>query len=179
MGLTKAHPPPHFQTRTNPASAQRLGEHGCVGVGIITANDDGLALPSGGSLLVAECLEVGQTYYLQMDGHSNTEGVFGLNITATGPACIDATIETKAEAVIFSIQPNPASSLVNVLAKQEEAWQKGKIVLSDVSGRVLLEEKMASKSQNLDVGHFPPGIYFIHLQTEMGRTTMQKLAIFH
>ncbi len=146
---------------------------------LIAANDDDPTLSNGGSKLEAECLKAGKTYFLQMDGHSNSEGYFGLKFSATGPVCTDATGETITEAAVFSIQPNPASSFVDIVVQKPVDWQHGKIVLSDLSGRVVLQEKITGKDLQLDARHLSSGIYFLHLQTENTRTAMQKLAISH
>ncbi len=144
---------------------------------LIAANDDDQTLPGGGSLLEAECLGVGKTYFVQMDGHSNTEGVFGLNFTATGPACTDATSEKKLVASGFSIAPNPASAHVNVLIQHPTYWLGGQAIITDVSGKVILAQKIDVVNMRLNVGNIASGICFLHLQAGGLVTPMQKLAI--
>lgn len=144
---------------------------------LIAANDDDPSVPNGGSKLEAACLEAGKTYFLQMDGFGNSEGSFGLKFSSTGPACSDATAEKTPLSTYFSIYPNPASSFVDILANQEEIWRNGKILISDVSSKRLIQEELACKQQRIDICHLPSGIYFVQLQTRNGITKAQKLVI--
>ncbi|MCF8282790.1 MAG: hypothetical protein K9J45_20525, partial [Bacteroidales bacterium] len=120
---------------------------------LIAANDDDLSLTGGGSRLVAECLEAGKTYYVQMDGHSNTEGVFGLNFTATGPPCDVSTSESKLIENGFAILPNPASALVNLGVQTPANWLGGQAVMTDVGGKVVLVQNIDGENIPLYIDH--------------------------
>jgi hypothetical protein len=145
---------------------------------LVAANDDDPAQPNGGSKLEEQCLQAGKTYFLQMDGHTNSEGYFCLKFTATGPACTDAAGEELAITPVFAIQPNPASSFVNIIVENPADWRQSKAIVSDMSGKRVFAQKMEGKNQRLDVGGLSPGIYFIHLQNNGHKTPVQKLAIF-
>jgi hypothetical protein len=146
---------------------------------LIAANDDDPSVPNGGSKLEAMCLKVGKTYFLQMDGFSNSEGYFGLKFSATGPACTNASIEKTPITPDFSLFPNPASGIVDIALSKGQALPNGKILVSDVSGTRLMQLKLDGKSLRMDISHLPPGVYFVQLQAEQGWSGTQKLVIFH
>ncbi len=52
---------------------------------LVAANDDDPAQPNGGSKLEAQCLQAGKTYFLQMDGHTNSEGYSACNMKPPAP----------------------------------------------------------------------------------------------
>ncbi|MBI1227856.1 MAG: T9SS type A sorting domain-containing protein [Bacteroidetes bacterium] len=146
---------------------------------LVAANDDDPLLPDGGSKLVAECLAIGKTYYLQMDGFNNSEDYFGLNFTSTGPPCDLATSEGKFVENGFTILPNPASDVVKLqLLQATTSWLGGKVVLTDISGMVIMEQIITNERMVLDINETPTGIYFLHLQFGNLATSMHKLAIF-
>ncbi|MEO1259628.1 MAG: T9SS type A sorting domain-containing protein [Bacteroidota bacterium] len=55
---------------------------------LVAANDDDPNGTNGSSLLTANCLAVGQTYFLQVDGFEGAEGGFFLMLSAEGSACV-------------------------------------------------------------------------------------------
>lgn len=144
---------------------------------LIAANDDDPAVANGGSKLVAECLEVGKDYYLQMDGYSFSEGGFGMSFSATGLPCTSAAPEKKLSNADFSIAPNPSSGHVNILAKYQSNWLGGQVVVTDISGRVVLTKKIDNGGTRINVENIVPGIYFIHLRTGDLISPFQKLVI--
>ena len=67
----------------------------------------------------------------------------------------------------LSLYPNPTSSMVEFSIPGTGTAQ---LRLSDVSGRVIREEKVNTGSaQRVDVGSLAPGLYFLQVQTENGR----------
>jgi len=144
---------------------------------LLAANDDDPALPGGGSRLVAECLVAGKDYYLQMDGHSNKEGVFGLRYSAAGPACTSSAAAEKLAAAHFTVAPNPASGHANVFVERHADWIGGLAVVSDLAGRAVVAQTVEGASLRLDLGHLAPGIYFLYLKNGGLATPVQKLAI--
>jgi PKD repeat protein len=76
------------------------------------------------------------------------------------------------ELVGLNVYPNPASEYLRVELTEYNSFN---IVITDISGKVLLE-KNASSSEIIDVSNFAPGLYNISISSE-NAITNQKIII--
>lgn len=146
---------------------------------LMAANDDHPSLTGGGSLLEANCLIAGKTYFLQMDGHNGEEGSFELRIETEGTACVSSTIQAAASLSDFSLQPNPASDLVNISLSNPDMAINCQAVLTDLSGKVVFSKNLEPNkgTVTMELGKLPAGIYFVYLQIGDAKTGAQRLAV--
>ncbi len=63
-------------------------------------------------------------------------------------------------ASLLKITPNPASSVINI-ATLFAAGTTGKIVLTDITGHVLLSRAVTGNTMQLDISSLPPGCYLV------------------
>jgi transforming growth factor-beta-induced protein len=68
--------------------------------------------------------------------------------------------------------PNPARGFITVNTNYPE----GKVMISDISGRNILSERLNQSTQRIDISNIRPGIYFISFQNNNSRNT-QKLIV--
>ena len=80
---------------------------------------------------------------------------------------------------LFNVYPNPAKNEVKI---SFESVRKGKIMLTDITGKTLITEDITAGSQSIFMPlaicgkTLPEGIYFVSLQTENGIVT-KKLQV--
>lgn len=77
----------------------------------------------------------------------------------------DATGIESAEAETMKVWPNPVEDECNVSAGQETNKNRT-VVVQDLSGRILLTQKMADNICTLHLGEYPQGLYIISIQSE-------------
>lgn len=70
----------------------------------------------------------------------------------------------------FNFYPNPASNELNIINTSVTA---SRLSISDIFGRIVLQNNMAEKEIKLNIGHLNPGIYFIKINGSIP----QKLVI--
>lgn len=70
----------------------------------------------------------------------------------------------------LSIYPNPASSIINI----EAGENLEKITISDLSGKIVLEQMVDGASLLLDLNEFDSGAYTIYLKTVNGDARIEK-----
>jgi DNA-binding beta-propeller fold protein YncE len=100
----------------------------------------------------------------------DVSGVYSVTLTVTGPA--GSSTETKTAYIhagttgipspadayeAVSIYPNPASGHVNLLLPDEPCT----LLISDMQGRVILQEESRGGHWRSDVGHWPRAVYFL------------------
>ncbi len=68
--------------------------------------------------------------------------------------------------------PNPAKGFITVTTNYAE----GIIMISDISGRNILSERLTQSTQRIDLSNVKPGIYFISFHNNNSRNT-QKLIV--
>ena len=73
----------------------------------------------------------------------------------------------------FSFDPNPINDLLTITSKYEFK----SIVVTDVSGRVVLIQTCASKSQILQLQNFTEGIYFVKVVCSNGMSVTKKVVV--
>ncbi len=101
-----------------------------------------------------------------------TNGLYNVCFTATDICGIQAkycdtikvpniSIEELPIENIFSLFPNPATGIINIESTDEQA---PKVQLTNLSGKVVLREKLAQgKRWQIDIHHLPSGYYFINI----------------
>ena len=76
----------------------------------------------------------------------------------------------------FSISPNPASGEIKIESSDLNC-NACKVAIYDVSGHIRLENIFQNQSETLDISSLPPGVYFIEMLHEKGRT-MEKIMVY-
>jgi hypothetical protein len=74
----------------------------------------------------------------------------------------------------FSLAPNPCESVVTLWCDRPPS--DGSLVISDISGREILRQRMTGSRHQLDLSRIPSGIYVLTLATE-GGTYSQRLVV--
>lgn len=96
------------------------------------------------------------------------------NGTETGIDCgtdacgICTTSTTEVPGVEFTVYPNPCSDILFIRARPQV---QGTVVISDVSGRVLLQQAQIGE---VDMRNFPPGVYWVEVKVD-GRSGRRKV----
>ena len=91
-----------------------------------------------------------------------------------GSACdtIYTSISPPQESVGIQVYPNPAQeSLTIELPQKEEA----EFVLFDITGRVVLSQKLWKLTETVSLAHLPKGMYFYLLKSEKGILAQGKV----
>jgi len=70
------------------------------------------------------------------------------------------------------VHPNPTSGLVNINIIGENV--KGKMFITDISGKIILSKNISGKQNTLDISKFAHGLYFINIETDNG-TVRKKI----
>lgn len=65
------------------------------------------------------------------------------------------------------IYPNPVSSTLNVYFDYDERWVGQSLKILDMSGKIVLNMKVQSKMQKIDVSGLQSGVYFIYAKKGM------------
>ena len=79
--------------------------------------------------------------------------------------------------VEYAVFPNPATSFITITASGLPAVEGTYIRLADVSGKVLLLQKMTASRQQVEVQAYPSGTYFLQLVTADKVVYTQKIII--
>jgi hypothetical protein len=84
---------------------------------------------------------------------------------------IDYEFNPLAETTLF---PNPTSELAMIQITEPNLIQSAR--LFDIYGNKVMEMKQIQKSEKaVDVSQLPPGLYFVHLQTNQGEITKKLI----
>jgi len=116
-----------------------------------TALAGGFETPFGGGLVIPANLLAGVHYYV-CDPHASS-GMKGI-ITVNSSNYI-ADYE---QAVIFSVYPNPAGSMMSV--KVDRTLPGGEYRITDVTGRIVATGFIRNEVTTIDMARVPPGDYF-------------------
>jgi hypothetical protein len=80
-----------------------------------------------------------------------------------------------------SVWPNPVSDQLNVRYQQTESSTISGLMLSDMSGKVVLRKQYQSDDmefqEQLDVSQLAPGMYVLQISTTAGIVTEKVLII--
>lgn len=120
-----------------------------------TALPGGFQLPFGGGMILPTNLSVG-THYFVCSPHASS-GMKGqiIVLPATGVTEVN-------KAVDFSVYPNPATHILTLKTNKQIAGLN--FMLSDISGKVLLQDKLFNETTQIDLKNMPRGIYFIRIE---------------
>ncbi|MBO2010121.1 T9SS type A sorting domain-containing protein [Hymenobacter negativus] len=94
--------------------------------------------------------------------------------TYSGVVVLQATRSSKIEYAVF---PNPAQDVVTITATALPATGGAYIRLVDVTGKVLLLQKMTSDRQQISVSAFVDGLYFLQLMAADKVVYTQRIII--
>ena len=99
------------------------------------------------------------------DGAATYSGVVLLKLTGTS------------NNVEYAVFPNPATSFITITASGLPSVEGTYIRLADVSGKVLLLQKMIASRQQIAVAAYPSGTYFLQLVSTDKVVYTQKIII--
>lgn len=116
--------------------------------------------------------------YMAHDFEVDTDGVYYLafHITTDSPyfylidnvSVSDVTsVEKQQKDQILQVYPNPAKETLNIAASK----QIYQIQVYNMVGQKVHEEKVNDSQTQLNVNHYQPGMYLIHITSEKGTTT--------
>jgi len=132
------------------------------------------------------CYKVGNTWYIRVCQNGQSvclPWATGRTLLQTNQATLGVcntakTNELTSTSLFMQIQPNPASSTVNVVAGNMNGQATLRVV--DVNGRILIQTEMMAADgiaeHLLDVSNLPLGMYVVQIQNE-GIITSEKLMI--
>lgn len=83
--------------------------------------------------------------------------------------------QTVDNASLLSVYPNPASSVLNIIAT--EGTTIAHITLADVTGKTVYTETVDTSRKSFDVQGFAKGVYLLQIRLNNGQTVMQKVII--
>ena len=77
--------------------------------------------------------------------------------------------------------PNPADQVVNITIESAEKGQPGTLILTDMSGRSVMELAVSpsAKQIGVPVSHLPDGTYQYRIRTVDGQSSAKKLIVRH
>lgn len=78
------------------------------------------------------------------------------------------------EEVNFSIHPNPSSGTFVITL--DEQFTDAEVHISDLAGRVVMEDKKLSSTETMIELEQPAGVYLVHLSVD-GRTSVQRIVL--
>lgn len=78
----------------------------------------------------------------------------------TDPTSIDK-VNAPAVEKSFHVYPNPAKDIITIQASDEILNRK--LLITDIAGRLIREDRVTNNQMTLDVGDLPKGIYLIHI----------------
>ncbi|MBX7051704.1 MAG: PKD domain-containing protein [Flavobacteriales bacterium] len=102
-----------------------------------------------------------------LPGNVNAEVVFGVN-----SECAISTQDH--EALTFSIYPNPAQHIINVVAASHD--QTLQIELYDMTGKLVLDVQSWSNPAQINLENLPVGLYVMRIQGE-NESSVQRIEI--
>ncbi len=108
-------------------------------------------------------IEITVEYNAVMTGYKKGEETFGY--LPSIDTLMSVGIPNRANQLNFSVYPNPASSVVQVVLPTSDF---GQVRLLDISGRELFKMPINSEKVEIDTRKYPQGIYFIRVATQNG-----------
>jgi len=64
------------------------------------------------------------------------------------------------------VYPNPATTQLNLFFEYDERWKGKKMLILDITGRVVISKIISAKNETIDISRLGPGIYFINAEKE-------------
>lgn len=94
----------------------------------------------------------------------NPTGTTVSNYNSTAP-CKLSTATNEVESTEFMVYPNPASESIQISLQQTlKSSDIKNVAIFNVSGQMVFNA--SSFQANISTGHFPAGLYFVHLKTD-------------
>jgi hypothetical protein len=79
---------------------------------------------------------------------------------------ITSSHATKRQDIQITPYPNPVTDKITLMVNLSSGPQTGKVTVTDVQGKVWLQEEISGTKNELNVENFSPGIYFVSVQFE-------------
>jgi hypothetical protein len=77
------------------------------------------------------------------------------------------------------LAPNPTSDKFVVDLSELSTFQHMKLLMTDATGRTVLQTTIQEKNQSIDVNQLPNGVYFVQILSENRPIGVQKLVVQH
>jgi plastocyanin len=119
-----------------------------------TALPGGFQEPIGGGLVLPSQLAVGTHYYV-CQPHASL-GMKGIIIVQDNSGIADNKLQSG-----ISVYPNPANNLLTIKAGNDLVGSQ--YVISDQTGRQVLNGKLANETTPIDISQLIPGVYLIQV----------------
>jgi hypothetical protein len=65
------------------------------------------------------------------------------------------------------VYPNPATTQLNLFFEYDERWKGKKMLILDITGRVVISKIISAKNETIDISRLGPGTYFINAEKEV------------
>lgn len=88
---------------------------------------------------------------------------------------IDSTSKEKNDFNFIEAFPNPTSSYVNVIIRNE--YNSGTLFIYDISGRLIFSKSINKNTETVDLTKFPSGVYIINVATNNFTDSIKILKI--
>jgi hypothetical protein len=98
--------------------------------------------------------------------NESTSALFTLNVKANSTSIVDFAKETK-------IYPNPTLGIINV--QLPFVTNNTTVKISDISGKIILEQKIISVASQINLSNLAKGAYFIEITNE--NTSFKRIII--
>ena len=98
------------------------------------------------------------------------------------PAIVTNTFQTEFVAAlesesfvtdVFSVYPNPTTSILNILSKFNNTISE--VNIYDLLGKQLLNKKMAVSTTEIDMTNYSPGLYLLEVVSENNQKSIHKI----
>lgn len=119
-----------------------------------TALPGGFQEPLGGGLVLPAKLGVGTHYYV-CQPHASL-GMKGMIIVQNNSGIADNKLQAG-----ISVYPNPANNLMTIKAANDLVGSQ--YLISDQTGRQVLNGKLANEATPVDISQLTPGVYLIQV----------------
>ena len=70
-----------------------------------------------------------------------------------------------------TIYPNPASSQVVIKIPEFSAHSNCSVAVYDLNGRVIMQKRLTSESEKIDIAHLKSGVYIFNITSDRAKTT--------
>jgi len=70
-----------------------------------------------------------------------------------------------------TIYPNPASSQVSIKIPEISAHSNCSVAVYDLNGRVIMQKRLTSESEKIDIAHLKSGVYIFNITSDRAKTT--------
>ena len=159
-----------------------------------TADKERVVLQSGDSLVSFSNISIGATYNWDFENgltskeknpvvKFDTEGIYNVSLTVTAPGCtkpdtkkmeikvVESTVGVKhQEMKLVRIYPNPVSSTLSVNVNSTDIIF---FSLTDITGKVIMNDVFSEKTNGLDLSSLETGFYFLKVSNGISSNTLK------